>query len=287
VGGRPGDSRNDCIQNKACRISFSDSANAPKQDKCRGVFQITQTEKVDGEDVTETLIKATVWCIEDIMDPKKNSSSSEEKGDKLPLVFNSEKDVDLVIAFGTAGFNDRITSFNGSVTIGSEFFSFNAKPGNTQSDFKNPLLGQYLPANIKEPTNEAIFKIFNDRFRDMVESKFVSTPNAPAPKARVLAASNYVAVSNINITSYNDYAWADEEGIAKYHAIKEKSPIGSIETTHGVIRMCTTFPTIFVSAIADRLGYFKSDVTPTQNFAASFNGGILLAHLIPALIPIN
>jgi hypothetical protein len=264
-----------------------DSSNSPKQDKFRAEFEIVRMINIDGKEVREVLIRTSVWCIEDLMNPKANSSSSEEKQHALSKIFTNEKNIDLVIAFGTAGFNDRFTSFNGSVVIGSEFCSYDAIPDNQESKFKSPLLGKHLPSNIDKEINKKLFRIFSDKFKDIVESKLIATPNSPASKAKVLAAMNYVAISNVNITNYNDYAWADEEGISHYHATGSKSPIGSIETTHAVIRMCSELPTIFISAISDRLGYFNSEVTPSQNYVASFNGGILLSYLIPELINVN
>jgi len=258
-----------------------DSSKSGKQDKCRAIFEITQKDPVN--QVETLIVKATVWCIEDIMDPAINSSSSGEKASKLPMVFNGEQNVDLVIAFGTAAFNDKDASFNGSLVIGSEFFTYNAHDDNAESQFKHPLLGKYLKCNLSEDRRKSIFKIIDDKFKDVVESKLVLTPNEQAKKTKVLAASNYVAISNINITDPNDFAWADEAGINDYTKTGEKSPIGSIETTHGVIRLASELPIIFVSAITDRLTRFASEVTPSQNYIASFNGGILLSHLIPAL----
>lgn len=250
----------------------------------RAVFDIYSTVERRPADL---LLSAVVWCIEDLMRPGANTSSSAEKAVQLEALFKSEKEVDLVIAFGTGGFNDRHTSFNGSVVIGSEFFSYNAVPDNPDSQFRHPGLNRHLPTNLPDARAKDLFKIFSDKFRDIVESKLLPTPNEPARKPKVMAASNFVAISNVNITNYNDYAWADDEGLKAYHEQNVKSPVGSIETTHGMIRLCCDWPVIFVSAISDRLGYFASEVSPGQNFVASFNGGVFLSYFIPELISVT
>jgi hypothetical protein len=262
---------------KPKELPFPATLNSPvngKQNQPRAVFDFKDAEN-------NPRARATVWCIEDVMDPAVSSSSSEEKWNKLPNVFGKE-DFDITIAFGTAGFNDRYTSFNGSVVIGSEFFLYNAKPDNTQSKFTHELIGKPIGSNLPDPLK--FFKLFDTSFKNTVESLLIPTPNNSCPKPKVLAASNYLALSNVNITNYEDYAWADEEGLASYHLTKHKSPIGSIETTHGIIRLASAFPTIFVSAITDRLTYFNAEVTPTQNYTASFNGGTLLSYLLPILV---
>ncbi|HTF17385.1 MAG TPA: hypothetical protein VK658_04890 [Chryseolinea sp.] len=259
-----------------------DSPKPAKQNNPRAIIGLGPKTFEGKKEVSA--MEVIIWCIEDLTDPSKHSSSSEEKSIKLVQLFATEKNVDLVIAFGTAAFNDKGTSFNGSVVIGSEFFTYNARPDNNQSRYEDKRLGEYLPSNLSEALRKSLFAIFNDKFKDVVESKLAGTPNFPAAKPKILAASNYVAISNLNITDYNDYAWADEEGLSHYRATNQKNPVGSIETTHGLIRLSTEFPTIFISAVSDRVGYFNSDVTPTQNYIASLNGGILLAHLLPAFV---
>jgi len=260
------------------RPSPLSSMSAPKQIGYRALFEIRDPKTSD------VLLSATIWCIEDLMHADKHGSSSEEKALCLAELYEKEKGSDLVIAVGTAGFNDRYTSMNGSVVIGAEFVTFDAIPDNRESEFKHELLGRYLPSNLPEVLQKNLFAIFKDSFKDIVSSKLLPVPNQPAERCKVMAASNYVALSNVNITNYNDYAWADEAGLKHYEQLEVRSPVGSIETTHGVIRICSTIPTIFVSAISDRLGYFASEITPGQNYVSSFNAGILLSYLIPELV---
>ena len=85
------------------------------------------------------------------------------------------------------------------------------------------------------------------------------------------------------MTDYTEYNWVDHEAIAQYRGIEKRLPINSIETTHGVIKLSTDKPIIFVSAITDKLGNFDAEVTATQNYVASFNAGIVIGQLILSL----
>ena len=113
----------------------------------------------------------------------------------------------------------------------------------------------------------------------------------PARKQILVAASNYTAVGVVNITNYDDYAWADEEALRAFRDAckehRERPPIGSVETTHGVIRLQSETPFIFISGITDRIGHFNMEVGPrpyAQNFVAAHNAGVVAAWLIPRIV---
>lgn len=225
-----------------------------------------------------------IWCIQDLMDLMKSSSSSAEKIRILPQIFQSNPDG--IIAFGTAGFPGE-TSYNGSVVIGSHVYLHNPV-GNTnpQSPWSDPQFqGKLLTSGI----NKDFFspKGLDQNFRNSVESRFITPPNNPGRKKIVNAALNYLALGIVNITNYDDYAWADHEGAKAIEAAAIKSPISSIETTHGLIRIQSEKPFIFVSGITDRLGYFNMEVNPNeqaQNYVAAFNAGIATAWMLPKFI---
>ena len=93
----------------------------------------------------------------------------------------------------------------------------------------------------------------------------------------ILPAGNFVALSEVNITNYDDYAWTDRLAFERFRSEDPTAPVGSIETTHGLIRIMSDAPFIFVSGITDRLGYFNQDLGPrtvAQNFVAAHNAGI-------------
>ena len=228
-------------------------------------------------DGANILLEVKVWCVQDLMDKTKNSSSSEEKYRILPPVLAVEKP-DLVIAAGTAGYLSE-TSYAGSVVVGGRFFLHNGHPGNPDSDMKHPDLEKLLPLNI----NPMVLGIFNPAFKQKTEFKFLKAPVNPAIRSAVFASQFYTAIGSVNVTDYGEYNWVDHEAIQSFRTVETKLPVGSLETTHGVIRLSSNQPCFFVSAITDREGHFDMEVTPGQNYIASFNAGLVLAQFISDL----
>lgn len=260
------------------KFPYPEILNSPrdknhKMDLPRAVF------KVSSGGVQRLLVK--IWCIQDLMyinippDPSnQSSSSSSEKYRVLPQVLLADNP-DLIIAVGTAG-HPSSTSFNGSIVIGGYFFLHDGHPDNPRSNLKHPDLGKILPSNV----NSKIFDLIDKDFKAQIEYKFLKTPRNPADNSVCIASKNYTTISSVNVTDYSEYAWVDHEAIAHFNSIEKKLPIYSIETTHGVIRLSSQKPMLFVSAITDRLGYFDNEVTPSQNYVAAFNAGIFLGQFI-------
>lgn len=220
------------------------------------------------------ILEARVWCIQDFMDTKKSSSSSEEKFRFLPNLLAKEAP-DMVVAVGTAGYLSS-NPIAGCVSVGSRFFIHNGHPGNPASNMQSKLFDTLLPQNV----NPEIFSIFSPTFKLATEPKFLKTPNSPAQRAAVLASQHYTALSSVNVTDYSEYAWVDGETIDEFRKVEGKLPVGSLETTHGVIRLSSDAPAIFVSAITDREGEFDIEVTAAQNYTASFNTGIVIGQFL-------
>ena len=227
------------------------------------------------------IFEVTLWCIQDLMNPKKSSSSSEEKYRVLPEVISKENP-DLVIAVGTAGY-PTTSNANGCIVIGSNFLLYNGHPNNCDSNLNHQDIGKLLSSNI----NNELFNVFSKDFISDIESKLLKVPNNPT-NPTLLASVENAALSNINVTDYTEYGTIDSpgvdaKGVEYYYQVENKLPLTSIETTHGVIKISTDNPIIFMSAIADRLGYFDKEATPGQNYIASFNSGIVLGKLICSL----
>jgi hypothetical protein len=111
-------------------------------------------------------------------------------------------------------------------------------------------------------------------------------PMWPAAERTLIAAANYTAVGVVNVTNYDDYAWADAAALNAFRAADARSPVGSVETTHGLIRLQSEAPFLYLSAITDREGRFNIEVgarTYAQNFACAHNAGVALAWLLPSL----
>ncbi len=123
-------------------------------------------------------------------------------------------------------------------------------------------------------------------YRTRAESRFLESPIGAARPPVIMLAGNYVAVSDVNVPSYNDYTWADEAALAAFVSKEPHEVFGSLETTHGLIRLRTNAPFLFVSGITDSIGHFNEQIAPrdyAQNFVAAHNAGIALGNLLPAL----
>lgn len=232
----------------------------------------------------EMTLEVKIFCIQDLMyyqipeDPStQSSSSSEEKYRVLPELLKKE-DPDFVISISTAGYPGNI-SRNGSVVIGANFFIHDGhaqEPFNPKSNLKHSDIGKLLKSNV----NPRFFDLISNEFRNYVEPKFIATPRNPGKYPCCIASEVFTALSNINVTEYEEYNWVDEEGTEHYHQAIEKYPCRSAETTHGVVKLCTDKPVIFMSPVTDQFGCFDFEVTPSQNFTASFNAGIVLGKLL-------
>jgi hypothetical protein len=258
---------------------FPQISNSPKdgQNKMiapRGIFYF------ENEGIVS--IKVSIWCIQDLMyfnvkpNPEtQSSSSSEEKFRILSNIFSTEKP-DLIIAVGTAGYpSDK--SINGSVIIGANFFIHNGNENNIKSKLTNENIGKLLQCNV----NPKLFSLINEDFKNKVLAKFIPVPINPANPPVCLSSENYSAISSINVTDYNQYEKVDKQAVEHYKNVERNLEFVSLETTHGVIKLRSdNTPIMFLSAITDRIGYFKSEVTATQNYVASFNAGIVLAELL-------
>lgn len=229
---------------------------------------------------------AELWCIQDLMDPAKLASSSEEKARVIPVVVASGPAPTLVVAFGTASFPDA-GSFNGCAVVGTQVFVHNPheKP-NPESNWISPDFDKLQVPTTALP--DSVFLTLDRDLRAVCESRFLSPPFNAANPPVLLVSSDYVALSDVNVTTPADYVWADQQAMRAVHEAGVKAPVGSMETTHGVIRLAAPSDQfLFFSGIANRLGYFNSEVAPrayAQNFAASHNAGIALAYALPLLM---
>lgn len=259
-----------------------------------------------------------VWCIEDWMRKKRkkiagdvttivdsSSSSSHEKFMfSLPLirksVFNGAG-ADLVMAFGTAGIPSYET-LNGCVTIGSRVYIHNPwqdksdKDISEQVDKYGPLLVKEIEQSIDkriicEKLNSDFFKDMSMEVRHSAEARFLKVPINSADVPRILSGHGYASLGTINICNYDDYVWADEETLHLFEKAVQQREIGSMETTHGLIRL--TWPDslfLFISGLTDRVPMFNAEVTPriySQNFAAAHNAGVAVAHILPEIVKLH
>jgi len=263
--------------------------------KPRAVFHFQEESQGRNHDV-----QVEVWCIQDAMNPSVSSSSTKEKDEVLAVIcfggkaeIGTDQGPDFVVAFGTAGFPGE-TSYNGCVFVGANTFIHDPYNDDVRNDryWHSERTGRLIgPSPFSAELFNSGYRIFDESLKAQVESRFLVPPMNPARKQILMAAANYTAAGVVNITNYDDYAWADEEAL---HAFKdaceehrERPPIGSVETTHGIIRLQSETPFIFISGITDRIGHFNMEVGPrpyAQNFVCAHNAGVVAAWLIPRIV---
>lgn len=229
-----------------------------------------------------------IWCLQDLMNPAARSSSSAEKWRVLPRIF-AQGVPDLVIALGTAGMVD-LGKSNGAVVIGSQVFIHNPYAENVPPGTVLPAplwTDQRLNQLIASPSQKSIdFRTMADDVRFKAETRFLKTPIDPADPPVVLAGHGFCSLGVVNVVDYDHYFWADKRAVAAFRQAGQAGVIGSVETTHGLIRLQTEAPFLFVSGVTDDDGRFDAQVTPrvyAQNFVAAHNAGIALCYLLEAV----
>jgi hypothetical protein len=178
------------------------------------------------------------------------------------MIAGAERPPDFVVAVGTASLPDA-RSFNGSVAVGLSCFSFDPYSGapNPESRWSDAGIGRLIDEVDRANTNQLMAWLDREA-RPHVETRFLSPPLNPATPP-VSVSTTSVAVSDVNVTKPENCVWADPAALAAFSAAAPKRTVGSVETTHGVIRLCIPSPKfLFVSGIANRLGYFNSELSP-------------------------
>lgn len=220
-----------------------------------------------------------IRCIQDLMDPDKGKSNSEEKYRVLPGYIAADKP-DLVISVSTAESTpEGKDNLNGCVVFGGQYFMFDAKEYDPSSQ-----------SNLAVPKkmctyeyDKKLFKLLDKDLSQEAGKKFKKPENHPADKMRIEAASNYACVGVVNVEDYKAYEKADPAAYSAYLKKDHKHyPPMSIETTHGIVRISTPKETsvIFVSPIVDRYHKFAEDVSGHQNEFCSYNAGVAVAEYI-------
>ena len=248
-----------------------------------------------------------VWCIEDWMDRASSPSSTFAKAQLLAGFFAESERLfgappDAVVAFGTAGIETNIAS-NGCVAMGTRAFVHDPFAGRPAADRvtdrtdgkKDPMwsdpggrMNTVLTSSLT-----TFFRGVPELPRHAAEARMLRAPLGAAKPPVVLAGNGFASVSTVNVTNYDDYVWADPQTRQEFRRHVAQREVGSMETTHGVIRLAAedalhgTPPYLYVSGITDSLGLFDMEVTPrnyAQNFVAAHNAGVALAWLLPELV---
>jgi len=226
-----------------------------------------------------------VWCLEELMNPAENPSSAAEKARVLPASIASGPTPDLVIAFGTAGSRGGL-QINGCVVVGRRVYIHDAykaeadRTGMWTPPQENTVIESDLPVSVMQA--------ISSESRHAAQARFFQPPIAPAEPLLVLAGNGFVSVGHVNCINYDDYAWSPIHAVESFNEnASGVGELGSVESTHGLIRLVSAAPFLYVSGIAATVGLFNYHVTPrvyAQNTAAAHNAAIALAWLLPDVI---
>jgi hypothetical protein len=229
--------------------------------------------------------RVEVWCVEELMNPAESSSSTAEKARVLPGAFASGEPPSLVVAIGTAGSREGLMA-NGCVVVGRRVFIHD--PFATAPDRAGKWTPPHADAVVDSELPGSVFRKLSPESRHSAEARLIAPPVAPAHPLLILAGNGFISLGIVNVTNYDDYVWADRAAI---EAFEEKASIegqiGSIETTHGLIRSMSDAPFLYVSGISDTEGLFDAQVTPrvyAQNTVAAHNAAVATAWLLPDLV---
>ena len=226
--------------------------------------------------------RVELWCIQDLMSPAESSSLTWEKARVLPLLVEAPSPR-LVIAFGTAA-TPSSDGRNGSVVVGSSVFMHDPQlplPDETKR-WLHPSL-EHLVASTAEPLLADLPATIGSE----VTSRMLRPPNGADVSLQLLAGPALVAVGVANVIKTDDYRRADPEALQQFATKVPGGRAGSLETTHGVIRIALDRPFLYISGIANTVGQYDRDVRPNryaQNTAASHNAAVALAWLLPLVV---
>jgi hypothetical protein len=194
-----------------------------------------------------------------------------------------EDDPALIVSVSTAESatgSSEAPSQNGSVLIGGSFFLYDADPNNPESHLVIPPDKVFIPNNAPQE----VFDLLDESFSTAATKRFIPAPRSPAEQMSVSASPESAAIGVINVTDYKKYAKADGDAYSEFARTVPpgKARAASIETTHGVVRLSSEKPILFVSPITDRYLHFKEDVDDSgvQSYIASFNAGITVSDML-------
>lgn len=226
-----------------------------------------------------------VWCLEELMNPAENTSSAGEKARVLPAAIAAGSTPDLVVAFGTAGSRQGL-KINGCVVVGRRVYIHDAfKAAAERTGMWTPPKEEMV---IESDLPVGVIQRISAESKHSAEARLLPPPIDPANPLRVMAGDGFISVGHVNCTNYDDFAWSPQRAVESFNENASRlGEMGSVESTHGLIRLVSEAPFLYVSGIADPVGFFNIQVTPrvyAQNTVAAHNAAIGLAWLLPDVI---
>jgi hypothetical protein len=222
------------------------------------------------------------WCIQDLMDPGESESLTWEKARVLPRTLQASAKPRLVVGLGTAACPSGSGS-NGNVVVGSSVFVHDPydEPPNPGKHWRHAKLDSVVHSEAA-----GLLEHVGADVRAEVGKRLIQPPKAPSSTPELVVGSQLVGVAVVNVTNRDDYSWTDKRALERFSSSAPKLAAGSLETTHGVIRLVLDCPFLFVSGLANAVGKYGQEVLPrkyAQNFAAAHNAAIGAVWLVAAL----
>jgi hypothetical protein len=237
-----------------------------------------------------------VWCIsdlrEDLPDISSLQSSPKEKADRLPVVFRGSTPA-LVMAVGTAAMaigrvQPATEPAAGHVLVGTSVFmhDFHPEQAGQPAHWDAGPYDTILGSSLRPALFDALLGSLTPPDAE-VAKRFILPPLFPATRPHVLARYDLASVGSLNVTNVNEYAAADQRALDA-HVVQGANPSlpRSLETTHGLIRVQSPAPFLFISGIANRALAAATELIPqkyAQETAAACNAGVVAAWLLPQL----
>jgi hypothetical protein len=217
------------------------------------------------------------------MDPDEDPALTWEKARVLPRIFQAHPAPGWVVAFGTAACPQG-SGQSGSVVIGSNVFVHDPYAGSPDpaKHWTHPRLNQIVPSSAAGALGQV-----SREFTAEAEKRFLTAPLAPASPPRIRLGDEQISIGVVNVTKTEDYTWADPQALERFKSVAAGQLAASSETTHGVIRLASEAPFLYVSGIANGLGKFTDEVLPrnyAQNFVAAHNAAIATVWLLAELL---
>ena len=260
---------------------FSASPSALVTERLLSPREYAQSPRIVGE---LSGIRLEVRCIEDLVGRDHEGSSSYHKQQVLCEAAGcGEFEGALVVAFGTCA--SPLPQCAGNVVVGSDVFVFDARESSESDEYAE--LGEYVESVV---TSELGRKILDSSDIQAtwtgIPIRFVVPPNSSSNKPTVIADLHQVALSVVNVLDNRSYHKYDPLALERFTSKALPGEIRSVETTHGLIRLCIDQPFLFVSGVTNQLGRFEEEFSSAQYpqaFAASHNAAVTLSWLFPSL----
>jgi hypothetical protein len=188
----------------------------------------------------------------------------------------------LLLSIGTATTPIASENLNGSVVVGTAVFAHDGDPANPDSRWAWTF-DALVPSSLPREAFAAMTAVSAP-----VLPRLLPTPRTPGSQRALLAQYDLVSLGDVNVTDYAKYPTADSATLKAFGDANTGAPLGSLETTHAVIRATLGSSFLYISGIVNRFGRFDEDVggpgfNSAQNFVGAYNAGVALAWMLPMI----